>query len=109
VGDVTDPLDRRQSSMWRISLRSDVYGLLWTIRPYLTWTRAQVGRALDALAQLADDDDRRRQRDRDMVALWLKGDRSKNAIAQEYGVSYAVVTEVIARYQRGLEPPAEAG
>jgi transposase len=61
------------------------------------------------LAQLADDDNRRQQRDREIVALWLKGDRSKNAIAQEFGVSYAVVAEVIARHQRGLEPPAEAG
>lgn len=107
VGEIIERLERCPASTWRISRTADVYAVLRTIRPYLTHARESVRQALDKLDQIGASEQQRQYRDREIVALWLRG-QSKNSIAQALGVPYPVVTEAIGRFDRGPVPPSES-
>lgn len=107
VGEVVEKLERRPLAEWRISRPDEVRRMLCTIQAYLTSTREAVSQALDELAQIAKREQQRRQRDQEIVALWLS-DRSKNSIAQALGVAYPVVTKAIERFKSGPAPPSES-
>jgi DNA-binding CsgD family transcriptional regulator len=103
-GEVTDRLEPRVVSLWRISHPNDVRPTILTMEPFLTSTREAVRQGRQQLDQIAVKEQQRRERDREIVALWMEG-RSKNAIAQALNITYSVVTKAIARFKG--EPAAD--
>lgn len=101
LGEIVERLRRRRPMYcWRITEPQDVERVLSVIRPYLTSGHEAACQALQQLADNAARERDRHRRDREIVASWLSGGRSKNSIAEAFGVGLPVVIKAIKRFQK---------